>query len=719
MNDVERMELLYKHSLNLAKNPPLQTFSFDQHKSAIEKFNNLERWEKIARATAYAIVNQRVFVEPYDNIIGHTFYSNEKPIEKFDDDFNYNQPNGIKAKENPEYAELCEYKITGWGIPGHVAWNWNYILQYGTKGLKQAVNRGLERHVGDKKAFEFYNGVLILIDALEKWNDLHVEQLEKLGKTKLAQICKRVPRYPARTFHEAVQSFFMQHIVVMKECPNGGNSPGRLDYYLWPYLERDLQNGTCTMQQAQDLIEELFIRIDERLYHIDTWGESIVVGGTFVNGQSAVNPLTYVMIKAYMKYNITHPFMYARIPENPPKDYVELCAKYVMQGNNRAQIINDKSVISALVKNGVSVNDAVDYFCGGCMEIAIQGRTSDFLFTGMHSISQILEFCITGGYSLINQKQLNYLKLPSLENFNSFEDFYAHFICVAKDMLYMHLKHMDTLSEHAEISRPCYLLSSMIDDCLSVGRNMHGGGARYHDYGAALMGLPNTADSLYAIKRAVFEDGICSANELIRALKANFEGFDKLRNKLLAIPKYGQDNPEADAMMNRVTSDICNAYLSYINRFGGYGKPVILSFVWAPWVGAILGATPDGRKAGVPVAQAITPQSMAMNKGITSAMNSCSVLDFNLFPGGATTMWDLDSTWANEQVVEWLMTAFFKQGGQFFQGNVTDVETLIKAQKNPENYPNLIVRVGGFSARFVNLAKDIQDDVINRIRHKG
>ena len=160
-------------------------------------------------------------------------------------------------------------------------------------------------------------------------------------------------------------------------------------------------------------------------------------------------------------------------------------------------------------------------------------------------------------------------------------------------------------------------------------------------------------------------------------------------------------------------------YNSYVNRYGGNGKMVMLTFVWAPVVGKMLGATPDGRHAGVPVAQSVTPQSMSMTKGVTAAMNSCTKLPFELFSGGASTMWDLDGSWASTEVIQALFTAFFAKGGQIFQGNVTDAETLIKAQEKPKEYPNLIVRVGGYSARFIWLDKGLQNDIINRVRHSS
>jgi len=172
-------------------------------------------------------------------------------------------------------------------------------------------------------------------------------------------------------------------------------------------------------------------------------------------------------------------------------------------------------------------------------------------------------------------------------------------------------------------------------------------------------------------------------------------------------------------MAARLVTDMSRIYSSYVNRFGGNGKLVLLTFIWAPTAGAILGASADGRRAGAAIAHSVTPQCASMTKGITAAINSCTSLPFELFSGGASTMWDLDPSIVTPEIVKSLFMTFFEQGGQIFQGNVTDVEELKKAQREPEEYRHVIVRVGGYSARFVNLSKDLQNEIITRLRHKG
>lgn len=714
----DRIRMLFERSRAVATDPPSSSFTYDLHFSARTLYKDLPRWEKQARAMAYAVVNQRIFIEPYDRIIGRVYYKNERPVEEYDPDFDFNtRPRQQAETEDPAYAELCRNQLATYGSPGHIAWDWNALLHCGTEGLRERCETGLSRRRSDPEAVRFYHGVIIMLDALDEWNAMHVARLEEMGKLEEAEICRRVPGHPARSFREAVQSFFMQFIIVMKENPYGGNSPGRLDYYLWPYLEKDLRNGQITEAEAEELIEELFIRIDERLYHSDMWVESVVLGGSYPNGASAVNPLTYIMLRAYMKHDISHPHIYCRVPKDPTRAYIDALSDYVIHGGNRAQLTCDESIMRALVKNGVTETDAADYFCGGCMEVGVQGRTSDFLFTGFQSIPKLLELCITGGYCLTKKERLTYLSPKPLTESADFEEFYASFIGEAERVLSANLRYQDKLSEYVERMRPAYLISSMIDDCLSRGRGMHGGGARYHDYGSALVGLPNAADSLTAIKLAVFEEKLCTAKELTEALKANFEGFEALQRRLLALPKFGQGSAEADEMASRLCRDLHRIYSSYVNRFGGNGKLVMLTFIWAPTAGALLGATPDGRHAGVPIAHSVTPQSMAMTKGITTAINSCTTLPFSLFSGGASTMWDLDPSIARPEIVSSLFMTFFSQGGHIFQGNVTDPAELRRALDAPEQYRHLFVRVGGYSARFVTLSKELQEEIIQRLRH--
>lgn len=714
----ERIAKLEKECAERGKNMPRTHFEVDYHASASGQFANCPQWELTARSMAYAIENMDVFVCDDDRIGGRIYHNREMKVEVPCPALDYmTEAAKTFAEKYPEAPELIANQLIGTVARGHITWFFDRILSLGTKGLRDRYEEALQ-NAKDEKAEEFYKGVIILIDALQTFNDKHIEAYENLGNHALAERMRKVPRYPAETFEEAVQSFFMQHIVVMRENPFGGNGPGRLDYYLWPYLERDIKKGICTLEKAKEIIDELFLRIDERLYNRDMWVEAIVVGGTYPNGCSAVNPLTYIMVQSIIDLDITHPSVYVRLPENPPDDLVRLCAEYMMSGRNRAQILYDPPILSALVQRGTPYRDAVEYACGGCMEVGIQGMTSDFLYIGWHNAPKMLELMVTGGICLRTGNKVNGFKADKgLAAYSDFESFYSDFIKECDRLTKMFLEEQDVYSALAERNRPSYLISSMLDDCLARGRNMHGGGVRYHDYGGTHLGLPNVCDGLFAIKTAVFDEKFCTASELVEAMKANFEGYEILQARLRAIPKYGVDNDKVDAFASRVMGDFCDMYRTFHTRWDGRGKPVILTFTYSPQAAAILGATPDGRPLDSFVAQGITPQSCAMTEGITAAINSCSKIQFEKFSGGASSMWDFDRSWATEAIIEAVIRAFIMKGCQIFQGNTTSVEELIEAQKNPEEHKNLIVRVGGYSARFVSLNKKLQDDVISRIRH--
>ena len=724
MSYSKRIEKLFAASRERAKKEQHDTFIKDVHYAANNLYTDLEKWERIARSMAWAIENQQVYVDADDRIVGRTYYgpdfrSNIATYPGACDIFDWRtRPEARIAREVEDYTVMQSFALTAGVAAGHIAWDYALMLREGTTGIRARIEAASKRNT-DEKSQQFYRGALIMIEALENWNRKHVDALIELGMTDMAALLSRVPEQPCTTFHEAVQAYYMQHIVIMKENPFGGNSPGRLDYYLWPYLEADLAAGRCTMDEARDLIYELFIKIDERLYARDNWGETIVVGGTRPDGSSAVNPLTYIMIEAIMDMDLIHPLVYVRVPEKAPEELLSVCAKYLLHGNNRAQIVADKNIISALTSHGVPYEEAVDYFCGGCMEIAIQGKTADCLYNGWHNMPKMVELAVTGGVSLNDGRVTDRFRVKGIENYDNFEDFYADFIKEARRIITMAFKALDIYGEEAAESRPSYLISTMLDDCIERGRNMHGGGTKYYDYGTTPIGLPNATDYLYAVKRAVYEDKICTAGELITALKANFEGYELLRRRLAALPKYGQGDADADAFAKRLFTDISDIYDSYTNRCGGHGKMIILTFVFAPDAGRMMGATADGNFAGRIIAQGVTPQGSSMKNGITAAINSATCMPCEIYSGGASTMWDLDPTWANEDIVRALLATFIERGGQIFQGNMTSVDDLLRAKEHPEEYAHLMVRVGGYSARFVNLGEALQRDIIERYRHRG
>ena len=726
-NDVKRissrLQRLREESHERVKGYPKGLFDYNYNKSAMTIYKDLPQWEKAARASAYAIVNEPVRIYPDDGIIGRcSIFGNQEPPEELCPDLDF-WNEGIKRRREkyPEYDELVANQLCHDGTRSHVNWAYERILERGVTGIMDEVRARLDAGC-DEKAREFYNGVLISYEAMLEWNDKYVSELERMGMDELAALCRKVPRYPAENFREALQSYYMQHIVILMESPGNGN--GRLDQFLWPYLKKDLDSGLITMEEARDLIGEMFLRLDERWimkeYDLDIYLEVLTVGGSNKDGTSAVNPLSHMMIELAMGLGTHHPEIYVRIPENPPEDFLELCALYLTKGNNKAQFYSDPAVFKALMNRGIPYEEATTYAISGCMEISIPGTTSDFLLIAWQNAAKMLELMVTGGICLRTGKRVNAFKATkSLAGYDDFESFYKDFIAEAARLTNIFIDCSEISSDVAESHRPSYLLSSLMDNCLERGRNQHGGGAKYHDYGGMHVGLPNVADGLNAIKQAVFDEHICTAQEMLDAIKADYKGYERLRLKLANIPKYGCEDEKADAMAARVFYDFANIYHSYTTRWGGKGRSIGLNFTITTRAAALLGATPDGGHSNRNIAISLTPQSCAQTKGITAAMNSSGKMPFYMFTAGASQMWDMEQSWATPEVGKSLLESFVDCGTHIFQGNVTSVAELLDAKKHPEKYPNLCVRVGGYSAHFIYLSEVLQDSIIERILHKG
>jgi len=741
-----RIRALAQTAARRGTDPPLALRPRNQTHAYYKLYADLPLPERQARSFAYALTHEPVRIFPGERVNGVWYGGTEIDPQWSHPDWGTDcavtAANRRIQVEIPEFAEFGQqwperppqegqgsFLIGEGASPGHIAWNYDLILLLGVNGLIERHREALAR-TRDPQARAYYEAVLICLDAMLEWNRLHVEELritldrahtpeERTHIQENLRVMERVPAEPARTFHEAVQSFYFQWLCVMYEAPYGGNSPGRLDHLLWPYLEVEYTSGRLSYQEAAELVAELFIKMDERVHLKDGHVNTIVVGGVRPDGTDGVTPLTMVMLDVFEKLNLTHPAVYTRISEANPPAYVARSIAYMLEGGNRAQIMADEPIIEAMTREGrMPFEDAARYMCGGCMELNPHGMNSDLLFSFVYNLPKTLELLITGGECLITGQHR--LSVPgSLRDYDTFEAFYAALVDEMRRVLHTKFRCLDVYSEEMARCRPTYLQSSMVADCLERGRGQQDGGARYADYGGTPMGVQNAADSLYALKRAVYDEAFCTAGELIEALRADFVGYPALHARLLAIPKYGLGDPSADGMMGRLLTDVCRVYDAYTNRHGGRVKPIIFTFVWAPQMGASVGATPDGRKAGRPLAHGLTPQARGMAKGITASINAYTSLPNPLVSGGASTMWDMDPTWVTGDLLHSIVGAFIQQGGQIFQGNMTSVEDLRRAFADPDAYPNLIVRVGGFSARFVHLDRALQVEIMERYRHAG
>lgn len=710
-------------SLRRAASPPPSHRGPAFEAAFLGRYARRPYWERYARSLAAALLGKPVYLFEGELLVGMLYQTSGAPPGYTPD---------------PRLAEFCPWRQTQRriaaladryqvepGAPGHVGWRWDRILAEGVEGILADLRLRLAS-ARDARARRLYRGAILLWRAVLRWNALHVKALREKRRgargaeaarlDRLIAVCSHVPRRPARTFHEAVQSFHFQHLAVMFENPYGGNGPGRLDYFLWPYLERDLARGTIGWDEARDLVDELFIRFHERLGNADGWVEAICLGGVHPDGRDAVNPLSVLMTHSIGCLPQTHPSVYHRLGPQAPAGFVRLVSEYLVHGRNRAQVYNDEACVRAIARGGVPLPDARMYMAGGCMEISVQGAACDLNFSRTHNVAKTLELVLTGGVDLVTGERVLNLG-RSLPDYPDFETLYAAF---EKQLDYEYrqmLRGLDLQSEMFARWRPSFLLSSLVDDCLERGRDQQDGGARYHDYGFAPLAITAAAGSLNGIRRAVFEEQFVSGAELLAALQANFDGYETLRLRLSRIPAYGVQDPGADALCNRVLASVCTAATRLRTRRGGCLKPMIFNFSWTPGASAQLGARADGSRAGALIGHGMTPESRAMTQGLTAAIGSHLSLDLGVVAGGATTMWDMDPQWVTVARMEAILRTFLAGGGMIFQGNTTSVAELEDAMAHPDRHPGLIVRVGGYSARFTSLSPELQREIASRRRH--
>ena len=684
-------------------------------------------WERYARSLAFALENEPVHLFEDERLVGMLYQIPSRWEMPAEEDAREWETHDVWKHMAAQQSDIIDPFVGGGGAPGHIGWRWDGLLETGVEGHLADLETRLAGAT-DEPARQLLAGAIILWQAVLRWNDRHLEALrDELAAADdtdrerlegLIEICTRVPRQPPRSFHEAVQFFHFQHLAVLFESPFGGNGPGRADYFLWPYLERDLEAGITTLDAARDLVDELWIRFHERLQNGDGWVEAVVPGGIHPDGSCAVNPLSHIMVESIIGLDQTHPVVYPRVCGDCPADFLELMVTYLLDGTNRAQIYNDDVCVPAIVNGGVPREDAAMYMAGGCMEISVQGANCDLNFACTHNVAKVLELVLNGGVDLLTGE----VRIPEardLTGYDAFEDLYGAFEAELGRQYEAMVQALDVASEcYAEL-RPCYLLSSLMDDCLERGREQQAGGSRYHDYGFAPLGITSAADSLSGLKRAVFDTGFASAAEMLDALRADFAGHAALQARLRQLPMFGVEDPDADAMTARVLRSVCAQATAPRTRFDGRLKPMVFNFVWTPGASAELGARGDGSQAGERIGHGVTPLSRAMKDGITSAINSSTSLPLECVTGGATTMWDMDDQWIDHERMRAILTTFLARGGMIFQGNTTSIEELEDALLHPDQHANLIVRVGGFSARFATLSTDLQREIIERRRHSA
>jgi formate C-acetyltransferase len=531
----------------------------------------------------------------------------------------------------------------------------------------------------------------------------------------LAEICARVPESPARSFREAVQALWFAHMITVWEDGVNANGIGRIDQFLWPYLERDLADGVITMQEAGDLLAALWLKLYQP-YDV----QQMMVGGQNPDGSDAVNPLSYLVLDVTEAMGFVR-CLSARLHNGMPRDFVSRCVDLVARGGGIPFFFNDEALVPALADRGVAIEDARGYAAIGCIEITIPGKANPHAVSNWINLPKVLEIALHGGCDPRDGAQIG-PRTNSLRECSTFDDVLESYT--------RQLEHFARWAAYgsnaAEIAhRSAYrlpYLSLLTDDCIARGLDIIEGGARYNYHSSAAMGVPNAADSLVGLKEAVFSSGRVSAEQMLEAMARNFTDDEGLRRFLWdRVPKYGNDSDEPDAMAAQLVSQ----YVAIMDRFptpsGGRFFTHLFTFVLMLPMGKVVGATPDGRRAGEPLAYSVSPGQGRDRSGLTAVIRSLAAIPHDQVAASSSAILEADPTLlegsGREAFVELLRTAVRLKVGQL-QFNVVSAETLRAAQADPERYANLCVRVSGFSQRFNLLDREMQDHIIARTKHR-
>jgi len=636
-----------------------------------------------------------------------------------------------------KYIFTMMLEIT-YGI-GHFTMNHDKILEGGLSSVigeagQKLAGLSAEDQKGEKGLF--YEAVIRSCRAVIAFAHRYSERAlamaaaesdpgRKAELQEMARVCARVPEHPAETFHEAVQSLYFIHLVSQIESGGNSISLGRIDQILYPYYRRDAEAGRITQAQARELTAMLFVKVNEIWNVLEeafipggegTEGkttQNVTVGGVGVDGKDAVNEMSYIALDAFADVRTVQPNFGVRVSPDCPVELMRRAVDYTRDGV-LMHFFNDEAIIRSLVHAGHTLEDARNYGMVGCLEPNAQGKTFGSTFAVQFSGIKCLELALANGID-------NIFGYPSgVETgdpaaFENFEDVWSAYDRQVRHFINQMVRGMEVLDRTIAENVPSPFASAMVDGCLEKGLDLTRGGAHYNSTGVQLMGFANVVDSLYSVKKAVFEDKLFTMADLASWLSQDWQDAEDKRAYFLnRVPKYGNDNDDVDALGVRVMDHYCDVLSGYRNFRGGFFWPGVFSVGFHITMGAFTGATPDGRFAGDVLGNGITPTTGNALSGPTAIMNSVVKLPVTRATNGVNLNMRFQGKKIRTEHLAALIQTYFRNGGTQVQFNMVDSEVLRDAQQHPEKHRDLFVRVSGYSAEFVGLSEIAQDEIISR-----
>ena len=544
----------------------------------------------------------------------------------------------------------------------------------------------------------------------------------------IARICRRVPASAPQTFREALQYYWFVHLGVITELNTWDSfNPGRLDQHLLPFYKKELQAGTLNKETARKLLQTFWIKFNNQTappkvgvtaQESNTYTDFCLInlGGVKADGSDAVNELTYLLLDVIEEMRLLQPSSMVQISRKNPDRFVRRALKIIRSGFGQPSMFNSDAIIPEMLRQGKSIIDARNGGASGCVETGAFGKEA-YILTGYFNLVKVLEITLHNGVDPRSGKTIG-INSGDPEEWESFDDLFASFTRQLQHFIDIKIKGNRIIERLYARYLPAPFLSLLIDDCIARGKDYNAGGARYNSSYIQGVGLGTITDTLAALKQHVFERRTVSIAELKSILANDFAGAEDFQATLLhRTPKYGNDDDHADDLLRRVFEAYFAAIDGRPNTKGGHYRINLLPTTCHVYFGSVIGATADGRRAGEPLSEGISPVQGADRNGPTAVIKSAAKID-HLRTGGTLLNQKFTPRFLADdegiQQLTHLVRSYFKMDGHHIQFNVVSAETLREAQKHPEKYGDLIVRVAGYSDYFVDLGGALQEEIIRR-----
>ncbi|MCK9269087.1 MAG: glycyl radical protein [Bacteroidales bacterium] len=589
---------------------------------------------------------------------------------------------------------------------------------------------------------EELKGMRIAADAIIMYAGRCADSLEQLAEEQphqkqelleLADICRTVPAHKPQTFHQALQYYWFVHLGVITELnPWDSFNPGRLDQHLWPFYKKETEAGTLTRERAEELLQAFWIKFNNHpappkvgvtAQESNTYTDFTLIntGGLTSGGADAVNELSFLILDVIEDMRLLQPGSMVQLSKKNPDRFIHRALKISKTGFGQPSIFNTDAIVQELVRQGKSIEDARNGGASGCVEAGAFG-TEAYILSGYFNLTKILELTLNNGKDPRTGKQLG-PQTGEAADFKTFDQLMAAFEQQENYFARLKIKGNNIIESLFARNLPVPFLSLIIDDCVANGKDYNAGGARYNSTYVQGVGLGSLTDSLAAIKYHVFDNQTIPMKGLVVALRKNFSDYEELRYKLVyETPKYGNDDDYADDLTKEIFEIFFRSVDGKPNIRGGVHRINLLPTTCHIYFGSVIGAMPDGRKAGVPLSEGISPVQGADKNGPTAVLKSAAKID-HLRTGGTLLNQKFTPSFFDDPEsiprLGQLVRSYFRLDGHHIQFNVVSAETLRHAQKHPEQHRDLIVRVAGYSDYFNDLGEDLQNEIIRRTEQVG